>query len=183
MWIEIESVWHCHGSERVTPLAGVWIEITAPGERTRREKSLPLRECGLKYRSRWKLRIGCIVTPLAGVWIEIASVGILSIDCPSLPLRECGLKYGRLIVLTARTLVTPLAGVWIEIGKYPVISICDGRHSPCGSVDWNYLYLLEDVIFQMSLPLRECGLKFLRSLVPSYPAEVTPLAGVWIEME
>ena len=57
------------------------------------DKSLPLRECGLKY----IIVHVCInlakVTPLAGVWIEIGMSGATSqVDK-----------------------VTPLAGVWIEI--------------------------------------------------------------------
>ena len=56
-------------------------------------------------------------------------------------------------------MVTPYAGVWIEISEH-------------------------DLIFQkiLSLPTRECGLKF-RHLSRQEPRiSVTPYAGVWIEI-
>ena len=55
--------------------------------------------------------------------------------------------------------VTPLAGVWIEIKEVQ--------------------FHLTPV---MSLPLRECGLKFLKLIKVQGRCYVTPLAGVWIEM-
>ena len=55
----------------VTPLAGVWIEITVlQGVYGFEKESLPSRECGLKWE------------PLTGVEMELMS----------LPSRECGLK-------------------------------------------------------------------------------------------
>ena len=56
-------------------------------------RSLPLRECGLKYISRSQLQFFHLVTPLAGVWIEI--------------FKGTGQIW--------KDNVTPLAGVWIEI--------------------------------------------------------------------
>jgi len=35
----------------------------------------------------------------------------------------------------------------------------------------------------MSLPLRECGLKSIENVVSTLLHEVTPLAGVWIEIQ
>ena len=55
--------------------------------------------------------------------------------------------------------VTPLAGVWIEIKCY----VC----------------LINEIL---SLPLRECGLKFRMYMDGDYVQAVTPLAGVWIEI-
>ena len=55
----------------VTPLAGVWIEMSIP----------PTLRLGLSN-----------VTPLAGVWIEIALEQSQRLRNMSLPLRECGLK-------------------------------------------------------------------------------------------
>jgi len=55
--------------------------------------SLPVRECGLKYKHTDTVSKRCIVTPCAGVWIEIESVTEKII----------------------KVLVTPCAGVWIEI--------------------------------------------------------------------
>ena len=34
----------------------------------------------------------------------------------------------------------------------------------------------------LSLPLRECGLKFINASVAACQSYVTPLAGVWIEI-
>ena len=100
---------------RVTPCAGVWIEIKKCWEKTNYRWSLPVRECGLKY------------------WPEQAFLT----TCLSLPVRECGLKssasISALITASCHSLcgsvdwnngikssrilyiVTPCAGVWSEI--------------------------------------------------------------------
>ena len=58
-------------ARRVTPLAGVWIEIAI---------------YRIRHGADW-------VTPLAGVWIEIpAERPFRGLGYASLPLRECGLK-------------------------------------------------------------------------------------------
>ena len=79
---------------KVTPRAGVWIEI---GEKEGKADvdyvSLPVRECGLKSGFGLRHLGGGHVTPRAGVWIEMI----------------CG-EYGLSVKL-----VTPRAGVWIEI--------------------------------------------------------------------
>ena len=97
----------------VTPLAGVWIEISNSDITNISILSLPLRECGLKY----MLEMPCYRMYM------------------SLPLRECGLKLKLSLPSVELISVTPLAGVWIEIclchkKLAPLI-----RHSPCGSVD------------------------------------------------
>ena len=56
-------------------------------------------------------------------------------------------------------MVTPLVGVWIEI-KYKQA----------------YIRAFE------SLPLWECGLKFLKNTQLQSGQDVTPLVGVWIEI-
>ena len=55
--------------------------------------------------------------------------------------------------------VTPLVGVWIEI----IVTACVNH-------------------ICRSLPLWECGLKFLDKVVSLSKQSVTPLVGVWIEM-
>ena len=40
-----------------------------------------------------------------------------------------------------------------------------------------------DVTPMVSLPLRECGLKFINASVAACQSYVTPLAGVWIEID
>ena len=71
----------------------MWIEITEYGGGYRGTKSLPTRECGLKYDAK------ILFNQLK----------------ESLPTRECGLKF----LIDERTRkfyqVTPYAGVWIEI--------------------------------------------------------------------
>ena len=62
---------NCVAAPDVTPLAGVWIEIVKVARFTGSRKSLPSRECGLKYTRFHPDYGGVYVTPLAGVWIEI----------------------------------------------------------------------------------------------------------------
>ena len=78
---------------RVTPCAGVWIEIAPIIYALIVVSSLPVRECGLKFARRQESSAKGMVTPCAGVWIEI--------------------KTGRLLYRPG--IVTPCAGVWIEI--------------------------------------------------------------------
>ena len=49
VWIEIVCAGKQFSVENVTPLAGVWIEISYNNIWDKYNKSLPLRECGLKY--------------------------------------------------------------------------------------------------------------------------------------
>ena len=74
MWIEIDDCFRNSFSLLVTPLAGVWIEISVTAT----------------------IAGNAEVTPLAGVWIEILLQNMFSRLLPSsLPLRECGLKFIR----------------------------------------------------------------------------------------
>ena len=59
----------CRGT--VTPLVGVWIEITIKTQLFREDGSLPLWECGLKFSMNINQNVYQSVTPLVGVWIEI----------------------------------------------------------------------------------------------------------------
>ena len=58
-------------SNRVTPRAGVWIEICLTRLTVAAPASLPVRECGLKYFGGVGALLLGPVTPRAGVWIEI----------------------------------------------------------------------------------------------------------------
>ena len=78
---------------KVTPLAGVWIEIVIRYFRTLTPSSHPSRVCGLKSLDGRDEISDRPVTPLAGVWIEIYQT----------------------FTLLPWSVVTPLAGVWIEI--------------------------------------------------------------------
>ena len=125
---------------KVTPLAGVWIEINTTATKFLLTLSLPLRECGLKF-TETAAKLGRdIVTPLAGVWIEINKVEAIK---------------------NAIT-VTPLAGVWIEIlHRWPCGD--STRVTPLAGV-WIEIYIKSGQISaDLSLPLRECGLKFFAS--------------------
>ena len=55
----------------VTPFAGVWIEIGSHINSVVPPRSLPSRECGLKFAFATATAISPVVTPFAGVWIEI----------------------------------------------------------------------------------------------------------------
>ena len=78
-----------------------------------RRKSLPTRECGLKYHNCNNDFLPCKVTPHAGVWIEMVN-----------DILDDVLKG-----------VTPHAGVWIEIESCMALERAERRHSPRGSVD------------------------------------------------
>ena len=100
----------------------------------------------------------------------------------SLPSRECGLKCSGKSFVDTAYIVTPFAGVWIEIWTrrwynspqrchslrgsvdwnqhdgYP--KCLSGSHSLRGSVDWNPQGGPYRWIDLLSLPSRECGLKY-----------------------
>ena len=76
----------------VTPLAGVWIEITTLDVYTHKKPVTPLAGVWIEIESHRQELNEKIVTPLAGVWIEIKYCIVVAQSIPSLPLRECGLK-------------------------------------------------------------------------------------------
>ena len=74
MWIEIITQLDIRKVKEVTPFTGVWIEIDKDYQNFKLSgASLPLRECGLKSRTRRFLCLLQIVTPFTGVWIEIST--------------------------------------------------------------------------------------------------------------
>ena len=93
MWIEIQFLFHFrHILRKVTPLAGVWIEIVwgnpAPGAYV----VTPLAGVWIEIAKIYDRDFSDAVTPLAGVWIEIKPPVLFIVSSLSLPLRECGLK-------------------------------------------------------------------------------------------
>ena len=123
-----------------------------------------------------------IVTPYAGVWIEILYMRlIILIQLVSLPTRECGLKYGVAGRPTRGILVTPYAGVWIEIQLVSEIKRM-GLVTPYAGVWIEIASIFFIPPFHLSLPTRECGLKFICFLHRLSDHVVTPYAGVWIEI-
>ena len=206
MWIEIHARNALLSNVYVTPLAGVWIEIeiitsergtnichspcgsvdwnlSLPQKTCSADSSLPLRECGLKYFLSFLSPLYLGHSPCGSVDWNTTLGADFVLKILSLPLRECGLKLFLQKRKRQDGSVTPLAGVWIEIIKTTTSTIFYWRHSPCGSVDWNTPRVIASPIPTMSLPLRECGLKSFRDWTCKKGATVTPLAGVWIEIE
>ena len=119
----------------VTPLAGVWIEISLLAHFLYSRMSLPLRECGLKF-IKWVKRYVLVQSlPLRECGLKSVINSVNDLKALSLPLRECGLKYCFHLLCLPCKHVTPLAGVWIEIGMIRDIVEDFMGHSPCGSVD------------------------------------------------
>ena len=148
----------------VTPLAGVWIEITKRLLDVVRTASLPLRECGLKLRMRSSLSGICQVTPLAGVWIEMwILTDRLSLTL-SLPLRECGLKSQGLRGYRSKLTSLPLRECGLKfLNNYHVFRT--NKSLPlreCGLKSGVTMALRAGS--PASLPLRECGLKCGRTM-------------------
>ena len=123
---------------RVAPFAGAWIEMFAGVRTSPVHLSLPSRERGLKFAVQAPIAALVCVAPFAGAWIEIAMVSRSVTLRPSLPSRERGLKSTAVDPETNDLYVAPFAGAWIEI-------------------DMGQLCPLHQTV---SLPSRECGLKF-----------------------
>ena len=97
----------------VTPLAGVWVEISKLHKSPRHVQVTPLAGVWVEIGHIRKCKSLHPVTPLAGVWVEI--------------IYSCQ-------VLQPGGGVTPLAGVWVEMAQREDSTIPPNRHSPCGSV-------------------------------------------------
>ena len=74
-------------NRRVTPYAGVWIEISIYWCLSGLFLSLPTRECGLKSSRITSQYLTDVVTPYAGVWIEIELIEELKEDIAGHSLR------------------------------------------------------------------------------------------------
>ena len=119
----------------VTPLVGVWIEITIISNCSIDAVSLPLWECGLKYFVMQNIIAEKLVTPLVGVWIEIMSKSKKRQQSQVTPLVGVWIEISYWTFEIIMYSVTPLVGVWIEILQVKRTSLSRSRHSPCGSVD------------------------------------------------
>ena len=159
MWIEILDQWRVIRSDRVTPYAGVWIEIrniwTDPATNTSHS---------LRGSVDWNHTFICIicsiiVTPYAGVWIEIMSNRVLCSVSSVTPYAGVWIEISKNKPWYFIFTVTPYAGVWIEIKTGAYIEDGRERHSLRGSVDWNMMHALV-ALMTWSLPTRECGLKW-----------------------
>ena len=78
--------------KKVTPLAGVWIEIKLQKENEKLIAVTPLAGVWIEILLLLFYIPLAAVTPLAGVWIEIGDQMAQGRGIWSLPLRECGLK-------------------------------------------------------------------------------------------
>ena len=78
-------------------------------------------------------------------------------------------------------MVTPFAGVWIEIVKCTmrIMLLVSLPSRECGL---KFINFTTKDMKAKSLPSRECGLKFHVRDPPFLFCIVTPFAGVWIEM-
>ncbi len=101
-----------------------------------------------------------VVTPRAGVWIEIAQLTVI---------------YDSLYY------VTPRAGVWIEIVKSSHAATAL-TVTPRAGVWIEIILVRLKQLVPLSLPVRECGLKYLLFVCFHSSQFVTPRAGVWIEI-
>ena len=102
-------------------------------------------------------------------------------DITSLPLRECGLKLLRKTKSKCRSTSLPLRECGLKLLR-KTKSKCRSTSLPlreCGLKYWIPLLLL---MGYQSLPLRECGLKSHLTHLIYKLVNVTPLAGVWIEI-
>ena len=145
---------------RVTPFAGVWIEIAfRAASASAAFLSLPSRECGLKSNSCGTVAFGLIVTPFAGVWIEMITFFATLSFAYVTPFAGVWIEIFCRLFLQVFLSVTPFAGVWIEI----VILSNSETSSPslpsreCG-LKWGNSRLFRGKV--KSLPSRECGLKW-----------------------
>ena len=167
---------------KVTSLAEVWIEIRYnPGTYWIWLCHFP---CGSVDWNHHIFYIGIahVVTSLAEVWIEILYLLTNQCSILSLPLRKCGLKYGFLCIQWSNEQVTSLAEVWIEIG----FGIIRTRTFAVTSLAEVWIEISSSVAVQSmswpSLPLRKCGLKWLKMFCTFVLCWVTSLAEVWIEI-
>ena len=167
----------------VTPLVGVWIEISL---------SIPYINSGVCHSPcgsvDWNRPVLLLQqsdqshSPCGSV--DWNSVRVMEYQpfLLSLPLWECGLKLILLPYLISFSTVTPLVGVWIEICLIWLRLLPFFGHSPCGSVDWNFYDFLP-VFFLLSHS--PCGsVDWNNTFVCFFHNHtcVTPLVGVWIEI-
>ena len=70
------------------------------------------------------------------------------------------IEIGKSVDTAQNYIVTPYAGVWIEISLLNPFSI-SGNVTPYAGV-WIEMHMqISQVIYNLSLPTRECGLKYV----------------------
>ena len=133
---------------------GVWIEILTP----------------------WFAYIWVVVTPFVGVWIEIflGQSARLRISRHSL----CGSVDWNIVKAVAKPFPCGHSLCGSVDWNYPNDGEYRGNiwsHSLCGSVDWNIPIEVEEIVCDLSLPLWECGLKYLCEVGEKRRKESLPL--------
>ena len=97
--------------------------------------SLPVRECGLKFKTVSADIKSKPVTPCAGVWIEIESGFEPESAHLVTPCAGVWIEINVFGGAFRKSSVTPCAGVWIEISASLALTVSIIGHSLCGSVD------------------------------------------------
>ena len=91
------------------------------------------------------------------------------------------MKYSFRVVSRCSCLVTPYAGVWIEIFEKEIV-ITESESLPTRECGLKSEFTVLVVSPSPSLPTRECGLKYYKKQIRNQLLQVTPYAGVWIEI-
>ena len=97
--------------------------------------SLPVRERGLKHRSRAVPERGKMSLPVRERGLKLANQDGRHVRKVSLPVRERGLKRCMRRYPSRGLCVAPRAGAWIETYGVHEKVTSSSRRSPCGSVD------------------------------------------------
>ena len=100
------------------------------------------------------------VTPLAGVWIEIGESEQQHPRYPVTPLAGVWIEIAKCTNVRKNWKVTPLAGVWIEIFGISSPAARNISVTPLAGVWIEILKMGIKNTVCLSLPSRECGLKF-----------------------
>ena len=142
----------------VTSLAEVWIETCSQYCLNERLWSLPLRKCGLKQSVCRVIYKTVYVTSLAEVWIETGAWSDCCHCSTVTSLAEVWIETCRNRLLTGACAVTSLAEVWIET-RYILTNVWFVQSLPLRKCGLKQENSKEKMMNKASLPLRKCGLK------------------------
>ena len=145
-------------------------------------KSLPSRECGLKYRAARGIWQHVPVTPFTGVWIEILRSRLIT------ALNESHSLHGSVDWNTKPTTgyeVSPSHSLhgsvdWNSVDNR-ILGISDFSHSLHGSVDWNDWRQGNWEIYTVT-PFTGVWIEIVAGALVGAIRQVTPFTGVWIEI-
>ena len=123
-----------------------------------------------------------VVTPRAGVWIEISWAARCPAGSPVTPRAGVWIEIGEGRPKAYWGYVTPRAGVWIEMGGHMKRVAAESQSLPVRECGLKFSGYRHHRATGTSLPVRECGLKFWQIVHEQLGHQVTPRAGVWIEI-